>query len=595
MNYQENYKKARKAGYSDEEIIDFLSKKDPSFNEKVQKAQEAGYTPDEIKNFFNPLPEQKEDFQKSSFRTALQIPQGVLSTTGPGLASGLWEALSHGEIFDPEEIEHIKKISEREGLEFDEEAYKKAAENALGTIPTVTNIAKKVEEKTGIPLEPKTRVQKGLRFATEATRLSPSPGTFRGMNTSLPKPVLGAGVEGVNELLQQAGVPEPLSNLFSFGILKKPPEGAPSLEFPKIEKSTKSSGLTKRRFENLKEPRAISSGKLEKINKKVESDFREISDRIIKDSPVGETFNNLKNDPTFKQQSRELLNQAQQIADATPGSLSTGILKEEISSLGSKNIKGYALGEYDKNYIRFINDEIKSIVPEKATFGELVEQYRKNNSSLSEYFEPGSSKALNRAKRDAILDHNRAIANVMEKGNPELSKVFKEGNDRWTRIMDVEAVDDFVKDIFSGDRISYKKVHDFFDKAGNDRIFKRALGDKGFKEFETLMKDLIESEVPYGMLNIARKQGFEDLVKTAGAFVLHPTIGKAKLGYEAARRTYKTLINSLLDKPELTFKFKHAVDDLKKGKFAAAEKEFNDLQSEIKLLPQEEKPTIKRI
>ena len=95
-----------------------------------------------------------------------------------------------------------------------------------------------------------------------------------------------------------------------------------------------------------------------------------------------------------------------------------------------------------------MNEAAENVIPENITYGELVEQYRDNNRSLGEYFEPGASKALNRAKKDVLLDQNRAIASVLEKTNPELSKVFKEGNERWSKIMDVEAIDSFVSDMF---------------------------------------------------------------------------------------------------------------------------------------------------
>ena len=41
MTYQEKYQKARHAGYSDEEIMEFISQKDPSFGEKMQQAQDS--------------------------------------------------------------------------------------------------------------------------------------------------------------------------------------------------------------------------------------------------------------------------------------------------------------------------------------------------------------------------------------------------------------------------------------------------------------------------------------------------------------------------------------------------------------------------
>lgn len=520
----------------------------------------------------------QEGFLKSSFRTASQIPQGLLEATTPGLAASLWQLLSMGEVLDPEEVEHIKTISEREGIPFDENAYYEAAQEALGTIPTVANIAREIEERTGAPLEAKTPFQKGIRLASLVGKLQPG--------TQIQKGIAGATGGITSELLKKGGVPEPFAELAGLGAGGIAGAKTPAID---IGKATKPSGLPARQFEKLTEPREVSAKKLSQINEKLESDFRDISDKIIAESPIGETAESLAQDPLFKQQSRELLNQAQEIADSMTGNIPSSVLKKELADMTARRVKGFALSEYEKNYMKFMKEFIEDIIPERIRPGEKVEQYRKNNASAAEYYEPGASKALNRAKRDALLDYNRAITNVMEKAYPEseLVPVFKEGNARWTKIMDAEAVDKFVGKIFE-DKINFKKMHDFFDKQGYGRIFKRALGEKGYAQFEGLLKDIMTSEAPYKMLKIAKQKGWEDLFHTAGAFILHPTIGKAKLGYEATRRGYRALINSLLDKPQLGITWKRGIDNLKKGNFAQAEKDFDVLKGEV--LAAEEKP-----
>jgi len=67
MSYQEKYQKAREAGYSDEEIMEYLSKKDPSFEQKMEKAQEIGYTPQEVLSYFN-TPKQEEKPEETGFK-----------------------------------------------------------------------------------------------------------------------------------------------------------------------------------------------------------------------------------------------------------------------------------------------------------------------------------------------------------------------------------------------------------------------------------------------------------------------------------------------------------------------------------------------
>lgn len=87
MNYQEKYQKAKKSGYSDEEIMEHLGKKDPVFAEKIQKAQELNYTPQEVLGYFNSAPK-KEEFGYGDYasdlgkQTAQGLGIGALGTYG---------------------------------------------------------------------------------------------------------------------------------------------------------------------------------------------------------------------------------------------------------------------------------------------------------------------------------------------------------------------------------------------------------------------------------------------------------------------------------------------------------------------------------
>lgn len=281
--------------------------------------------------------EPEEGFWKNAARTAYQIPSGIAQAVTYPL--DLLQAIGTGSAMDEEELEQLERIHEQQGKTFDREAYMRSLEEASSMFPTQGNAERYLEEEYGLPLQAKTGFQKGLKFASTGGTLAGSKGLLagknalkyepmgiRGVNFALPRPVLGAGLEATKEGLEYAGIPEPLAELASFGILKKPTADAGQIS---IGKKTKPSGLVERQYESTTQPKEISQGKLNKINQKVESDFREISDKIIKESPVGETFENLKSDPTFKRDSRELLNQAQEYADSIQGSLPTKAIKKK--------------------------------------------------------------------------------------------------------------------------------------------------------------------------------------------------------------------------------------------------------------------------
>lgn len=516
---------------------------------------------------------QEDNLLEMGVRKAVQPAIGYASATPYGLLTQFIEQVGKGEAIDPLEIERLKEISEREGVPFDEEKYLEAAHNAGKFVPTPSNIASVLEEYTGLPLEAKDKVDKFLRMAGGATKLSPKDATFRGMNTPLPKPVLGTGVATTAEGLKAIGLPEPLADLASFAILKTPSADSSGLS---IKTKTKPSGFTERQFEKTVSPKEISEKKFIQINEKIEEDFRNILQKSIEESPIGETAKILKENPTFIQESRELLNEAQEVANKISKSTLAKDVKKQLVDSGKKQQKGFVEGEYDKNFKKFMNQSAKDIKGKDITPGQLVEQYRKNNASLSEYFEPGASKALNRAKFDSFLEQNTIIANNIEKIDPELGKLFREGNQRWTKIKDVQAVDEFVNEIFS-EKVNYKKLHDFFDKEGYGRTFKRALGEKGYKEFEQLSKDLLSTELPYKMLKVAEKQGFMDLSKHALNYFIHPKIGITKFGYDVGKNAWRILVNSMLDKPQLVFEFRTGIKNLNAGKFAEAEKQFEKI------------------
>ena len=523
--------------------------------------------------------EPEEDAATSTFRYASQIPFGLAQGTTIGILSGIANLMAYGDVNDPEELDRIKAIAEREGIPFDEEKFKEAAQNAMQYAPTISNAQRVLEESTGLPVTAKTKGQKALNLAATA---------YKGIETANPevatsqKVLAGVLAPSTKQVLEEQGVPEFIAEPIALGTSGLAGHrGVPKID---IGKSTKPSGLVKRGFEGIKQPREVSTSKMGKINDKLELDFKGISNDIIQDSPVGDTARALSQNPTFKQESRELLSQAQEISDTLPARIASKDVKKEIADLGSKKQTGYASNEYDKSYNKFVKEMIDDISDQPITAGQLVQQYRKNNASLSEYFEPGASKALNRAKRDAILDHNRAIANVLQKQFPdsELVPVFKEGNERWTKIMDAEAVDDFITEMFDGN-VNYKKMHDFFDKENYGRIFKRALGEDGYKAFEQLMKDMMESESAYKMLRVAQDKGFSELVSVSTHYLIHPKLGATKVALSAAKKGWKLLMNSMLDKPQIAIKWRDAVKDLKKGDFKKAEKEFKALQGEIEI------------
>jgi hypothetical protein len=549
-----------------------------SFEETPQVTEEK---PKNLQSAFANRVQEKEKKQsdQSILRTAWQPIAGFLSTTTPGLAAGFWQLLAMGEAYDPEEIDRLESISLREGVPFDREKYMQAAESALSYIPTISNLERIAEEKTGLPLQPKTREQKGIRFLTEASRLAPSNLSLRPLNDPLPKSILGGGVTAAKEMLTEMGVPEQISEPLSFLVLKKPLAIKESLKSP-LEVKKKPSGLTERQFESLSKPTIVSPERHAKINEKLESDFRNIANELIGKSPVSETRKTLKENPEFKVKSAEAFGEVEKLASQIP----ENILGEELSQsllkkTSEKRGEGIVPGEYRKTYNSFIDDYLQKLNGKTFNNRDLVKQYRENNKDLGQIFEAGKSTAYNNAKKDALLDFNQSIADLIQSKYPnsEYANLFKETNAQWSKIMDAEKIDKFLDDLFSG-KVNYGKADEFFAKENLKKTFTRALGEQGYKDFIQLMKDLMSSKQAMSLLKIVEKQGFGDFIKKAALYAVSPSLAKAKFGLDIGKSIYKTI----LDKPKLLVPWKNGLKAIKNGNFQKAEKELNAIQKEVK-------------
>ncbi len=265
-------------------------------------------------------------------------------------------------------------------------------------------------------------------------------------------------------------------------------------------------------------------------------------------------------------------------------------LKIELENLTSKGQKeGITLLEFDQAKNKFLNDFIENTPDKKLKASDLVQQYRDNNTALSEAYEPGKSFAYNRAKRDAILEYNRVIAGMIEKEFPDtaFANLFKETNKKWSEIMDSEAISKFLDNAFN-EKTDFKQVKKIFDKEGMNVPFKRAMGEEGYAKFERLLKDLLSTEEANKLLKVAQGKGMGDLVSTVGSYFLHPNIAKGKFAFDAIKGGYRKIYDMLLDKPQLAVTWDRGINALKRGEFKVAEKELGKIKEAEKAFEAQE-------
>lgn len=511
----------------------------------------------------------KESFLKSAGRTALQAPLAWLQKyTWP---ANLVQLIAQGEsIAEFDELEEripelMKKFPQAPWENFpglDRDRYMQAVQAASDSFPTQQNIEKLVEDKTGIPLTPQNALQKTVRLGSTAASLRPG--------GIAPKATAAVVAPLVKKGLQIAGVPEGISEFGGLAVSGAVPS-------PSAVKQVKPSGLTTRNFEKVTKPTKVSEGRLKAINQAVEEDFKGITHNL---TSKNRTAAAIKEDPGFKDKVSELFDDLHEKASKIETRLHTDDVREAFRKRTSKReISGISPDEFEKSFRKESRSINNSIPFERASVADLVDQFRKNNKSLRELYEPGKSAASNRAKKEALLEYNRAIEDVFEKKlpNSEFTKEFQFLNKRWKDIKDVENINDFIDGMFK-DKIDYNHARKFFKKNSYEaQSFERVMGPENFDKFKGLMDDLLTTEKAMSLLKKAEGSGFKELAKTAGTFIIHPTLAKAKIAMDLGKEAYQML----LDKPKYIAVWKSGLDAMKKGEFEKADKAFNELKKAL--------------
>ncbi len=522
------------------------------------------------------MPPAPEGFTKKAVRTAVQAPLGLLkkfrASYIPDLVKGAVEGASQNVLAEMAE--------EDPNLRPGGKGYQQAQE-AMGSLskymPTQGLLEQILEEKTGAPLSPQTPLQKALRMGGEAAG-------FRTGSLGH-KATAGFVTPALEKLLEMvelpgtdgAKIPEIYRQTAAFA-------GGQATPAPKLTKELHPSGLTKRRFESLDKPTKVSPAKYQQIVESIEGDVRKLSEDLLKKEPL--TKEALE-DPTYQQRLDEGLAQVGEKAKEIPFNFSPKQLRSFMQrrlNTWLRERKGVSLSESEKTFVEEFRKIMEDVSEGRQEYNtkDLVDQYRKYNQSLGEYFDPTKPKGANQGKRDALLEANRSVAEFFDTVFPgtEFSNLFKDTNKRFSRKADLETVSNTMDAMFEGGKINFKIAEKILDprKANLRRSFQNAMGKEGFSAFEKGLKDLQGMKNPLGLLKKAESAGFGKLATLAGSYLLHPTLAKGKLALDVI----KELPKAFLDKPQLAITWESALNDLKKGRFKESQYQFEKLESEMK-------------
>ena len=307
----------------------------------------------------------------------------------------------------------------------------KITDTLVGGYPTTQTI-NELGKELGINLEPQTPAGRVTERVIDPVVSSLVLGTPA---AAAPAIALGGGT---GQVLREVGAPEWTATLADVVIGLNPYQVAKDV----IARRSSSSGMPLRRFRNAKQSRAVSAKTKDIITQNVEMDFKETANQILSKS---RNYQELKNNPAFQEELDQAFAKLETLVAEIPETVSTKDIQTQFNkSISESNYKGYADSEFEralKSNVNRVNKafQVREIKPkvqlldaqgnpiksEPKTVGRelsvdtVVEQYRKNNRQLKQYFEPGKSGAYNLAKKTVLLEENKAITQALKKKFPK--------------------------------------------------------------------------------------------------------------------------------------------------------------------------------
>ena len=388
-----------------------------------------------------------KNVDENATRAISQIPQGLLEFTGPGIAASTFQLLGTGEaLSELDELEERlpdlkKKFPQLKFPEkIDREKYLEATQQATGLVPSVSNIAKWVEKETGIPLSPKTPLDKTIRFASNVA--AGKPGSPQQMVFN------GLKAEAAKEVLMQAGLPEPIAEGLALSyayhektpelnVTKKPTENASAPRNPSnppSEIDRFKSGLTKSKAVESEKPHLalITPNRQKKALKELDIEASKLTQSSLekhiptaKEIQEGKDFNF---NPRFEALEKPMQKANPEI-DITP-------ISEFLNKTRDK-YKGISR--------ELLHDGGKKILRQASSFrqnpslegGKLYTIYRINNKKQKGIRDERLLKGKQAEYSDFLADFNRAISESFEKTLPKDSvwmKEFKHLNNEYRNV-----------------------------------------------------------------------------------------------------------------------------------------------------------------
>lgn len=555
MSFQEKYQKSKSAGYSDEEIVEFLEKNDPSFAEKMQKSKDLGYSPKEVLSFFNAPSKPKKE---SALDVYQKYDRDITKQSAQGF--GIGALGTYGDILDlfglqPKQTlpgEKAQYNRESDILQREQEGKRPSFGELMelggdeDILPRYSKLPSSQEveslgKKTGLVSEPKTAAG---QYARRIGKLGGGGASLGGGGILAP---IVAGAAG--QTLEEAGAPpwmqaaaEIIAGLkfapktTSVPITSKSKEVEKVIgDLRKVGYSEKDITLAKSALEDrkiLKKFASLTPKAENAIQQGVKNSEALFKEQVKKGLP-GYAEGGL---PYLEKQASNLYAAMEELAANVPVK-NVEPVKKAINNAISY-LEKYPLLDEQKKFIDFMKDGLNKV--DKADTAEFFTGFYRNLGKAGNWGDPKQKEHLLGIVKQGIKDS-------FSQSGPEAAKFgkyFEATNEGWKKWLNARDFMETIEKTQSVDGMNFKKLANILNDPKNHEMAKKVLGpeqldnikiiNKGAHSIESLLKQIKPSN--------KTSKAIQALEATRAFFTGSWKTLTALLGYEAAKSFSRNML-----------------------------------------------------
>jgi hypothetical protein len=512
MTYQAKYQAAKEAGYSDEEIMEFLAKKDPTFEVKMDKAKEAGYSPEEVLGYFN-APKQEEEPTFGKYQPYADEVGKYASDIGKqGLQGfGIGALGTYGDILDllglqAKEIlpgEKAKNEMQFDILEkMNQPGYKPSAGDFMALsedddiLPRYSRLpnsgqVEHLGKELGLVSEAETAAG---RYAKRIGKLGGGGASLGGGGILAP---IIAGSAG--QTLEEMGAPpwaqaaaEILATL-RYAPRSTVPISGKTKEVENVIKDLRKAGysekditLAKSALEerNILKKYATLTPKAENAIQQGVKNSEQLFKEQVKKGLPGYAEGGI---PYLEKQASNLYGKMEELASSVPVKNTEPVRKSIQNAIDY--LEKYPLLDEQKKFIEFMKDGLNKLQGDKTA--EFLTGFYRNLGKAGNWGDPKQKEHLLGLVKQGIKD-------TFAESGPEAAqfgKIFEATNEGWKKWLNARDLMQTIEKAQNVDGMNFKKLAHILNDSKNHELAKKVLGPEQVENIKSITKgaDAIES------------------------------------------------------------------------------------------------------